>query len=145
VVTLEQRNPDVLVASLDEKADIGIHKPDLHRHILAVRQDSALVHSPFLDKAEYVIPAPTVQPTRVVSQFEEDLLHLEGSRESLDQDSSTDGTKRHANVGLREVEDVIPKAGFAVVFHFGEVEVGAGTTSNKLLGIVEEVEGEVEE
>lgn len=133
------------MAGLDEKADIGIHEPDLHRHILAIRKDSALVHSPFLDEAEYVIPTSTIQPARVVSQFEEDLFHLEGSGESLNQDSSPDGSKGHADISLRKIEDIIPKAGFAVVFHLGEVEVGSRATSDKFLGIVEEVESEVEE
>ena len=81
----------------------------------------------------------------MVSQFEEDLLHLEGSGESLDEDSSTDGAKGHSDVSLRKVEDIIPKAGFTVVFHLGEVEVGTRTTNDKFLGIVEEVETEVEE
>jgi hypothetical protein len=72
------------VTGVDEKADVGIHEPDLHCDVLAVRQYSALVHSAFLDKAEDIIPAPAIQTAGVVSQFEEDLLHLEGSRESFD-------------------------------------------------------------
>ena len=50
------------------------------------------------------------------------------------------GAKGHSDVSLCKVEDIIPKAGFTVVFH-----LGTRTTSDKPLGIVEEVETEVEE
>ena len=43
------------------------------------------------------------------------------------------GAKGHSDVSLRKVEDITPKAGFTVVFHLGEVEVGTRTTSDKLL------------
>ena len=55
------------------------------------------------------------------------------------------GAKGHSDVSLCKVEDIIPKAGFTVVFHLGEVGVGTRTMSDKLLGIVEEVETEVKE
>ncbi len=42
-------------------------------------------------------------------------------------------------------EDVVPEAGFEVRLELGEIEVGAGAAGEELLGVVEEIEAEVEE
>jgi len=51
----------------------------------------------------------------------------------------------HADVTLREDKDVIPEAGFEVVFHLWEVEVGSQTALDEFVRVVVEVEGKVEE
>lgn len=80
----------------------------------------------------------------MIPQLEEDLLHLECSWKSLDQNSSSDGASRETDVRLSKVEDVVPKAGLFVVLHFGKVEVRSESTSDLLLGVVEEEESKVE-
>ena len=81
----------------------------------------------------------------MLPELEQDLLHLEGSRKSLNQHCATDGSVRQANVRLREVEDVVPETGLLVVLHLGKIEVRSEATSDELLGVVEEVESKVED
>lgn len=45
------------VASLDEELDIGVHKVNGHRDILAVWEDCASVSPTLLDEAENIVPA----------------------------------------------------------------------------------------
>lgn len=78
-------------------------------------------------------------------QLEEDLIHLEGSGKGFNENCSTDCAVGEAEVGLGEVEDVVPEAGLTVVLHFGEVEVGAEATGNELFCVVEEVKGEIKD
>jgi len=89
------------------------------------------------------VPA-TVQPSGVVAELEQDLLHLKGGRQGLDEDGGTDGVVRHADVGLGEQEDVIPETSFEVMFHLGKIEVRAEATVHQLLGVVVKIEGKVE-
>ena len=81
----------------------------------------------------------------MIPQFKEDLLHLERSRECLDQHRRTDGIVWNADVGLREQEDVIPEASLKVVLHFRKIEVWTVSTSNQFFRIMEEIQSEVEE
>ena len=78
------------------------------------------------------------------AQFVEDLFHLECRGERLDEDSAADGANRDAEVGLRKVENVGPEAGFEIVLHFWQVEVGTRAVREEVGSIVEEVECEVE-
>lgn len=87
----------------------------------------------------------TVQTRRVLSKFEKDLFHLESSGKCLDKDSTSNCTGGNANIRLREVEDIVPETGFTIMLHLGKVEIGAGTTGKQFLGIVEEIEREVED
>ena len=79
------------------------------------------------------------------AELEQDLLHLERGRKRLDEGSRADRSMRHANVRLREVEDIVPEPRFLVVLHFGKVEVRARAARDELLRVVEEVEREVEQ
>lgn len=81
----------------------------------------------------------------MLAQLIDELLHLKGSHDGLDETSTTDGSTGHANVVLGEVEDVVPEAGLEVGLHLGEVEVWADTDLDRFLGVVEEVESEIEE
>lgn len=151
------------MASLNEETDVSIHEGRLHCDILSVGENSSLIGTTPLDETEDVVPSKShrherkfreyprryspsaVQAGRVVPQLEEDLLHLEGSREGLNEDGTTDCSSGDANVGLGEVEDVVPETGLTVVLHFGKVEVGTESTSDLLFCIVEEEEGEIED
>jgi len=132
------------VTGLNEFPDVGVHESDLHSDIHAVREHGIEICPPSLDEAEDVVPSSTVETARVLSQLKQNLLHLEGGGESLDQHGSTDSPLGHADVALGEGEDVIPEASLQVVLHLGEVKVWTGSSLNKLTGVVEEVEGEVE-
>lgn len=87
----------------------------------------------------------TVQSRRVISQLEQNLFHLERSRQSLDQNGTANRVVRYADVRLGEEEYVVPKTSFQVVLHLRQVEIGAAATFDELLRIVVEVQGEVEE
>lgn len=97
-----------------------------------------------------------------------DFVHLERSRDSFDEDGSTNASTRYSEKILRHAEDVVPETSFEVVFHLGEalerehrfkisktsstfkreqdvLEVRSVASSEKLFGIVEEVETEIED
>jgi hypothetical protein len=73
------------------------------------------------------------------------LVHLERSRDGLDQHSTTDGSTAHANVVLSKIEDVIPQPCLKMRLHLGQVEVWTESTLDKLMCVVEEVQAEVKE
>jgi len=81
----------------------------------------------------------------MVPQFKENLFHLEGSGQSLNKNCGADGVVGHADIGLREHKDVIPETSFEVVLHLGKIEVGTESAFDEFLGVMEEVEREVEE
>lgn len=88
------------------------------------------------------LPA-TIQPRRVVPQFEKNLFHLESGGEGFDQYGSSDGVVRHADVRLGEKEDIIPQAGLEVVLHFWKVKVRTKAPLHKFLGVVIEIKPEI--
>ena len=79
------------------------------------------------------------------TELEQNLIHLERSGKGFDKHGSPDGTMLHANVGLREVEDVIPEARLEIVFHLRQVEVRSASALDELVRVVEEVETKVEQ
>lgn len=133
------------VAGLDQQPDVGIHERHSHGNIGPIRQHELRVVTELLDEGEDVIPTSTVQTGAVVTQFVDDFIHLESSSDGLNQHGSTDSTTRKANVILSQVEHIIPQPGLEVRLHLGQIEVRTGAASNELLGIVEEVETEVEQ
>ena len=98
-----------------------------------------------LDGAEDVVPAAAVEAGAVVAQLVDDLLHLEGSQDRLDQNGSSDRAARHADVVLSEVEHVVPEPRLEARLHLGKVEVGAVAPALVLECVVEEVQTEVEQ
>jgi hypothetical protein len=80
----------------------------------------------------------------VLAQLVQDLVHLEGRGQRLDEHRGLDRPARHPERPGRE-EHVVPEAGLEVVLHLGEVEVGASAAGELLLRVVEEEEAEVEE
>ena len=134
-----------LVAGLDEELHVGVHEWDGHGDSRAVWEDEVGVLAELLDDAEDVIPASAVKAGAVIPQLEDDLVHLEGGQDSLDQDCASDGASWDGDEILCKVEDVIPETGLQVRLHLWQVEVWASSTRDELLGVVEEVETEVEE
>jgi hypothetical protein len=120
--------------------------------------------------AEDVIPSTTVQPSRVIPQFIQNLLHLERCRDGLDQDSRPDRSVGESNVSGGKGEDIVPQPvravsqrvsdwnsysqrgmngligspSFQVVLHLGQVKVRPAAPLDQLVSVVEEVESEIE-
>lgn len=133
-----------LVTRLDEQLDIGIHERHRHGDRAAIRQHKVAVLAELLDGAEDIIPAAAVETRAVVTQLIDDLVHLKGSQDGLDQDGAADGAPRHADIVLAQVEGVVPQTSFEVGLHLGEVKVGTKPLLDGLEGIVEEIEAKVE-
>ncbi|MGX1116847.1 hypothetical protein RKD37_002210 [Streptomyces ambofaciens] len=81
----------------------------------------------------------------MVAQFVEDLLHLVRGRDRLDQDGGAHRALRDADVVLREDEHLVPEAGLQVGLRLREVEVRALAEVQQTLGVVEEVQAEVDQ
>src|SRR5262249_44705934 len=135
-----------LVARAYEEFRVGTHEGHGHGDGVAVRQDPvAAARAVLLDDAEDEVPAPGVEARAVVAQLVQDLFHLEGSGERLDQYGGADGAARNAQRVLREIEHVVPEARLQVAFHLRQVEVRALALRDLPLCAVEEVQTEVEE
>lgn len=153
----------LLVACLNEQSHVCVHKPNFHRNVLTIRHDSTGVCSALLDEGEDVIPSKrrssisayphtatlhvpsAIQTSRVLPQFEQNFFHVECCRQSFDQNRSANSTMSHANVGLAEVEDIIPQTSLEIMFYLGKVEIRPRTTLDKLIRIVEEVKCKVKD
>lgn len=71
------------MASVDEKIRITSHEVLGHPNLNTIRQKAVWVGLESLDIAEDVIPPPTVEPNRVVSELIQYLIHLEYCRKCL--------------------------------------------------------------
>ena len=76
----------------------------------------------------------------MLAQLVEDLVHLEGGEDRLDQDRRLDRPARDTEPVLREAEDVVPEARLEVRLELRQVEVAPVAAV-----VAEEVEAEVEE
>ena len=81
----------------------------------------------------------------MLAQLVEDLLHLEGRRDGLDQRGGPDGADRDAERLLRGEEDVVPQPGLEMALHLGQVEVRAGPLLQQFFRIVEEMQAEIDQ
>lgn len=133
-----------LVASLDQKFDIGIHEWHGHRNSRSVRQDKIWVLAKLFDRGENVIPSTAVETGRVIPEFINNLVHLKDSQDGLDQDGCSDSSSAHTNRVLSEVENVVPQPCLQMRFHLGQVKVWTGTSLDQFLSIVEKIETKVE-
>src|SRR5437773_9426833 len=126
-----------------EQVRICPHEADRHRHLGPIGEDELLPIPELLDDAEDVVPPARVEARGVVPEFVQDLLHLEGRRNRLDEGGGLHGTGRNPEGLLREPEDLVPEAGLQMALHLRQVEVRAGPAGPKLLRVVEEVEPEI--
>ncbi len=81
----------------------------------------------------------------MIAQLVEDLFHLERGEDRLDEYSGADRSPRNADGILREIENVVPKPRLEVALELGEVEVRPARFAQQALGVVKEVEAEIEE
>jgi hypothetical protein len=79
----------------------------------------------------------------VLAQFVEDLLHLEGRGDGLDEHGGPDGARRQAEQFLRVAEYVVPQPRFEMALQLGQVEVRPATALQLRTRAVEQVEPEV--
>src|SRR5215212_5275153 len=81
----------------------------------------------------------------MLAKLVEDLLHLEGRVDRLDQHRRPDGAPRDPELGLRLDEDVVPQARLAVRLELRQVEVGPRAASQALATVPEEVQARIEQ
>ena len=73
------------------------------------------------------------------------LIHLKRSSNRFNQNSTPDCSPPHANIVLRQIEHIIPQPRLEMTLHLRQIEVRASPSLDKLFGIVEEVQPEIEE
>ena len=133
------------VAGLDHQLAVGAQERRGHAHQRAVRQHRRRVLPELLDEAEDVVPAAAVEAGRMVAQLPEDLVGLEARQDGLDQHRRLDRALGQPKLPLGMDEDVVPQPGLEMRFELGQVEIGAAALGQQGLGIVEEIEAEIEQ
>jgi hypothetical protein len=81
----------------------------------------------------------------VLAQLEQDLLHCERGEDVLDEDGRADRAAPESEGILRSPEHVGPESRLVPILELRQVEVGPAAAVEKLAGVVEDVEAEVEE
>ncbi len=133
------------MAGPDEQLRVGPHERHGHRQLGAVRGRQRRVRPELLDPAEQVVPAAGVQARGVLAQLVQDLVHLEGGEDRLDQDGRPDRAARDAERGLAVDEDLVPEPRLVVRLELGQVEVRPAPLPQRLGAVVEQVQPEVEQ
>src|SRR4029079_15888840 len=95
--------------------------------------------------AEDEVPSARVEPTRVVAELVEDLVHLERRGKCLDQNGSLDRPLRDPELLLPAGEDVVPESRLAMALELRQIEVRSTAAIDAQLGVVEEIEPEIHE
>src|SRR2546423_134028 len=124
---------------------IRTHERRRHRDLPAIGKNEIGARAKRLDDAEEVIPTTRVEPCRMVAKLVENLLHLEGRVDRLDQRRRANASARYAEGVLSKTEDVVPQARLEMAFHLRQVEIRARAPVERFARIVEEVQAEVEE
>ncbi len=62
----------------------------------------------------------------MVAQLVENLVHLEGRENGLDQNGGADRTARYSEPVLRKIEDIVPEPRLQMALHLGQIEIWAG-------------------
>jgi len=57
------------------------------------------------------------------AQLVENLVHLKRGQDGFDQHRRANGPARHANVVLREIENVVPQPRFEMALEFRQIEI----------------------
>jgi len=74
----------------------------------------------------------------MVAQFPEDLVHLEGGHDRLDQHRRSNGALPQAKLRLGVDEHLVPQARLEMALDLGQIEIGSSAARRQLLGVVEE-------
>src|SRR5216684_2547489 len=70
---------------------------------------------------------------------------MESSGEGFNQDGCSDSVVRHADVRLREQENVVPQAGLEIVLHLRKVEIGTESPLDEFIRVMIKEKPEVEQ
>ena len=117
-----------------------------HGHLRRGPAGRTRVVGELLDEAEDVVPAAAVQPGRMLAQLVEDLVHLEGGEDRLDQHRRLDRAARACRaLSCACDEHVVPQPRLEMALHLRQVEIGAAAARQQLLGVVEEIQAEIEQ
>src|ERR1700694_1502790 len=116
-----------------------------HRYQRPVGQTEIAVVAELLDARKDVIPASAIEPRRMPAELVENFIHFERREYRLDEHRRLDRSARHAEHVLCSDEDVVPQPRLQVAFELRQIEIRSGPARHKLLGIVEEVKGEIED
>ena len=128
----ERRNPPdgvgvAPMAGRDAQLGVGTHEGCRHDHGIPVGEHEGDAEvAELLDDADQVVPAPGVEPGSPLPQLEEDLVHLEGGRDRLDEDGRPYVTAGEAERVLAAPQHVVPQPGLEMALELGQVEVGSG-------------------
>src|SRR5579862_4244300 len=98
------------MTGMDQKIHVTLEERLFHREAIAIGQQRLGPIPEFLDIAEDVIPASAVQAGRVLAQLVQNLIHLEGRWQGLDQDRGLDGAAPDTQLFLGTDEHVIPQS-----------------------------------
>jgi hypothetical protein len=105
---------DTFFGESDEVFFNGEEEVRRHGDLVSVRQHEVRTTAELLDETEDVIPSAAVEPDDVVLELVQDLFHLEGREDRLDQHSHLDRLRRDAELRLRVLENVGPEPRFEV-------------------------------
>ena len=97
------------------------------------------------DQAEDVVPAAGVEPYRVLLELEQDLVHLVGGEDVLDQHRGAQRAAGQVQLLLREAQHVVPESRFQVVLQLRQIEVGAEPFVQPPSPVVEHIKAEVDQ
>ena len=130
---------------LAQELRVAVEEVLVHADLHTVRHHPVAVGVEGLDAAEDVVPAAAVERDDVIAQLVEDLIHLEGGPQRLDQHGGLDGLLRNLQRLLGIDEDRVPEPRFEMALHLRQIEVRAGAALDQLLRVVEKVKREVDD
>ena len=138
------------VAGLDQQLGVGAQERLGHHHLRALGQHPACdgaapVGTERLEVAEDVVPASAVEPGDAAAQRVQDLVHLEGRRQRLDQHGDLDLPRRQAQRLLDMVEHVVPQRRLLHRLQLGQVKIGSAFLRGEHVRVVEREQAEVEQ
>ncbi|CAH1668847.1 hypothetical protein CHELA40_13198 [Chelatococcus asaccharovorans] len=133
------------VAGLDQEQRIGAQEGLAHHHRAAIRREEVGVLAQTLDEGKDVVPAAAVEAGHMVAQLVDDLVHLEGRRQRLDQHRRLERALGDAQHLFRMGEDIVPEPRLHMALHLREIESRCRALRNDVLGIVEDIEAEIEQ
>ena len=81
----------------------------------------------------------------MLAQLVQNLVHLERSENRFDQHRGANGSAGNAQIVLREIEHVIPQAGFVVALQLRQIKVGRRSAADLVLGVVKEKQSKIEQ
>ena len=84
------------MTGLHQQLGVRAHEGHGHRHLRAIGQHRLGTQPKLLDAREDVVPAPGIEPSRVLAELVQDLVHLERGQNRLDEHRRADRAARDA-------------------------------------------------